>query len=66
MYIQTLLQYNDSADIWSANLRFGWLQAANTGLFIVFNEISDTGALFGQPQARSITLKYSRLFNVLR
>lgn len=66
LYIQTLLQYNDNAEIWSANLRFGWLQAANTGLFIVFNEISDTEELLGQPQARSITLKYSRLLNVLR
>ncbi len=66
IYVQGLFQYNDSADLWSANLRFGWLQAANTGLFIVFNEVSETNEFFGGPQARSITLKYSRLFNVLR
>ena len=64
IYVQGLFQYNDSIDLWSANLRFGWLQAANTGLFIVFNEVSD--ATNFRTQARSITLKYSRLFNILR
>ena len=66
IYVQGLFQYNDRADLWSANLRFGWLQAANTGLFIVINEASGIDEFFGNPQARSITLKYSRLFNVLR
>ncbi|MGE3706894.1 MAG: DUF5916 domain-containing protein, partial [Vicinamibacterales bacterium] len=37
-FVQSLVQYNDRADLWSINLRFGWLQAANTGLFIVFND----------------------------
>ena len=68
IYVQGLVQYNDIADIWSANLRFGWLQSANTGLFVVFNEVSDTSERLGfdSPLSRSITLKYSRLFNVLR
>ena len=68
LYVQSLVQYNDIADAWSANLRLGWLQSANTGLFIVFNEISDTAERFsfGNSLSRSITLKYSRLFNVLR
>lgn len=66
LYVQSLFQYNDSAEIWSANLRLGWLQAANTGLFIVFNEVSETTDFLGVPQQRSITIKYSRLFNVLR
>ena len=66
IYIQSLFQYNDNADIWSANLRFGWLQAANSGLFLVFNEVSETMDFWGMPHQRSITFKYSRLFNVLR
>ncbi len=66
MYIQSLFQYNDNADIWSANLRFGWLHAANSGLFLVFNEVSETADFWGMPTQRSITVKYSRLFNVLR
>ena len=40
---QGLVQYNDRADLWSMNLRFGWLQAANTGLFIVY---TDTRGLY--------------------
>ena len=31
LYAQTLLQHNDSADLWSMNFRVGWLQDANTG-----------------------------------
>ena len=66
LYVQGLFQYNSRAKLWSANLRMGWLQAANTGLFVVFNEASDATDFFGGPLARSITIKYSRLFNVLR
>jgi hypothetical protein len=69
LFTQALIQYNDRADIWSMNLRLGWLQAANTGLFIVY---SDTRGLYDlYPQAprrtdRSLTLKYSRMFDVLQ
>ncbi len=68
IFVQSLVQYNDIADLWSANLRFGWLQTANTGLFVVFNEVSDVTQQFGfdQSLSRSITVKYSRLINVLR
>ncbi|MFQ5568922.1 MAG: DUF5916 domain-containing protein [Rhodothermales bacterium] len=66
IYVQSLFQYNDQADVWSVNLRFGWLQTANTGLFIVFNQTNDLDGMFTGIQNRSITLKYSRLFNVLR
>ena len=38
LFAQALLQHNDSADLWSANLRFGLLHQANTGLFIVYND----------------------------
>ena len=34
-FVQALVQYNDSANLWSANLRLGLLGRANTGLFIV-------------------------------
>jgi hypothetical protein len=30
--------YGDRADLWSSNLRFGWLQQSNTGLFLVYND----------------------------
>lgn len=66
LYVQSLVQYNDVAEIWSFNVRFGWLQTANTGLFVVFNDISDIDNPLTETVARSFTLKYSRLFNVLQ
>ena len=67
LYIQGLFQYSDSAgDLWSANLRLGWLQSANTGLFIVFNDVSESSQPFHNSLGRTVTIKYSRLFNVLR
>ena len=67
-FLQSLVQYNDRADLWSVNLRFGWLQAANTGLFIVYN---DTHGLYERsrtgpsgPIGRSSS--FSRMFDILR
>jgi hypothetical protein len=68
-FVQSLVQYNDRADIWSVNLRFGWLQAANTGLFIVFNDARGLYELFpDRPMRtdRSLIVKFSRMFDVLR
>lgn len=65
IFTQGLLQYNDSADIWSTNVRLGWLQKANTGLFIVYN---DTRGLPGLSNmnigGHSLTIKFSRLFDL--
>lgn len=67
-FVQSLVQYNDRADLWSVNLRFGWLQAANTGLFIVYNDTRGLYDLFARPERtdRSLIVKYSRMFDVLR
>ena len=72
MFVQTFLQHNDSARLWSVNFRVGWLQDANTGLFLVYNE---TQGLYRDPDdpldyvpagaGRSLILKYSYLFDVL-
>jgi hypothetical protein len=59
-----LIHYNDSADLWSANLRLGLLGQANTGLFIVYN---DTRGLHDEIPAgggRSLILKFSRMFEL--
>ncbi|HJN93334.1 MAG TPA: hydrolase, partial [Dehalococcoidia bacterium] len=65
IFTQALVQYNDNADIWSANLRFGWLQAANTGLFVVYNDtrglVSSTDPHVG---GQSLIVKFSRLFDL--
>ncbi len=64
--MQALVQYNDRADRWATNLRFGWLQSANTGLFVVYNEIRDIGSVGTGIPDRSLIVKYSRLFDLLR
>ncbi len=65
LYAQTLLQHNDSADLWSVNFRVGWLQDANTGLFFVYNETDGLGDFIPSYAGRSVILKYSYLFDVL-
>jgi hypothetical protein len=67
-FLQGLVQYNDRADLWSMNLRFGWLQAANTGLFVVYTDTRGLYDLVQRPERtdRSFVVKYSRLFDVFR
>jgi len=66
-FVQGLVQYNDRADLWSVNLRFGWLQVANTGLFIVYTDTHGLYDLFDRPERtdRSFVVKFSRMFDVL-
>jgi hypothetical protein len=69
VYLQALLQYSDvGVDLWSANVRFGWLHRGGTGLFLVYNEIRASEGVpsgFG-PRDRSFTIKFSRLFDLLK
>ena len=60
IFTQALIQYNDRADLWSMNFRFGWLQAANTGLFVVYTDTRGLYDLFDRPERtdRSLTVKY--------
>ena len=66
IFVQTLLQYNDRADLWSTNLRFGLLSEANTGLFVVYNDTRELDHVVLRGAGRSLTIKYSRLIDVLR
>lgn len=59
IYLQSLIQYADQLDTWSANLRFGWLGTAGTGLFIVYNDARGIDGLQG-PLNRSLIIKFSR------
>jgi hypothetical protein len=65
LFLQALVQYNDLLDAWSSNVRFGWLQSANTGLFVVFNDSQRTLASSTVPEGRSLVVKFSRLIDVL-
>jgi hypothetical protein len=62
--LQALIQHNDNADTIGTNIRFSWLRNANSGLFLVYNEINERldGA---QPTGREFILKYSHIFDVL-
>lgn len=62
IYIQGLVQNNTVNKLWSANLRFGWLQRANTGLFVVYNyNLQD-----GSPLNNSFIVKYTRMFDLVK
>ena len=66
VFIQSLMQYSNQAQVWSANARFGWLSNAGAGLFIVFNdgEYADGFFSWRQPQSRSFVIKYARQFGL--
>jgi hypothetical protein len=64
IYLQSLIQYSDQVDTWSANVRFGWLNTAGTGLFIVYNDVQGIEGLSG-PQGRSLFIKFTRQFDLL-
>ena len=62
--VRTLVQYNNRSGTWSSNVRFSWLQAANTGLFIVYNDTrGEIGVDF--PADRALTIKFSRMLDLL-
>ena len=67
IFIQTFLQYSDQADVWSVNARFGLLDTAGTGLYVVYNEAQESRRLMSLtgPMTRSFIVKYSRQLRVL-
>ena len=65
MFVQALVQYNDRADLWSSNIRFALLSDANTGLYVVYNDTQGLGFARPTGAGRSLTIKYSRLFDLL-
>jgi hypothetical protein len=63
--LQALIQYDDRTDLLATNLRFAWLQSANAGLFLVYNEVDDETVRGPIEKRRELTLKWSRIFDVL-
>ena len=74
--MQSLVQYSNQVDSWSANLRFGWLNTAGTGLFIVYNDVQGLDYPDGLNHdgnrfiergtlARSLIVKFTRQFNFM-
>jgi len=62
IYLQGLIQHNTTDQLWAANLRFGWLQRANTGLFIVWNYNLQDGSAINN----SFIIKYTRMFDLVK
>ena len=60
--LQGFVQYNSEEDLWSFNIRFSVLEQANTGLFLVYNDVYT----LGQVRNRSFTVKYTRVLDLLR
>ena len=71
VYVQANVQYNDDTTDIGTNIRFGWLDTAGTGLFVVYNEgwhygtFADTGLPAG-PRQRQLIVKYTKLFDFTR
>jgi len=63
--LQALVQYDDYNDVVASNLRLSWLQFANAGLFLVYNEIDERGLGARPDKGREFIIKYSRIFDVL-
>ncbi len=73
VFVQSLVQYSDQTGLWTGNLRFGWLNTAGTGLFLVYNERQtlDVNGIVGLlpreallPAERTFVVKYTRQFDV--
>jgi len=62
--LQALVQYNDNADTIGTNVRFSWLRNANSGLYLVYNEVDER--FDGAPATGSeFILKYSHIFDLM-
>ncbi len=63
MQLQALVQYNETDDTLGTNIRFSWLRSANTGLYLVYNEV-DERAVGALPTGREFIIKYSHIFDL--
>jgi hypothetical protein len=66
IYLQSLIQYSNQTDNFSVNIRFGWLNTAGTGLFIVYNDIEEVESASWQAVNRGFVVKFTQLFNLVR
>jgi hypothetical protein len=62
--LEALIQYNNVDDFFSTNLRFSWLRKANTGLYVVFNDIKGYDRYTGEQPNRSLIVKYTHMFDL--
>ena len=65
MFLQSFIQYNNVSNLFSVNTRFGLLNDANTGLFIVFNILKDSD-IIDEINNQQITIKYTHSFDLIK
>jgi hypothetical protein len=65
IYLQSLTQYSNQSETLTANIRFGWLGPAGTGLFLVYNEGRATGEASGLSD-RAFVVKFTRQLDLGR
>lgn len=63
MSLQTLVQYNNQSDVIATNVRFAWLQSANAGLYLVYNEVDEMGMNL-RDNGRQFIIKYSHIIDI--
>jgi hypothetical protein len=62
--LEALFQYSNVDDFLSSNIRFSWLRKANTGLYLVYNDIEGYDGYSGAQPDRSFIAKYTYLFDI--
>jgi hypothetical protein len=62
--LQLLVQHDDRSNLVASNLRFSWLQSANSGFYLVYNELNDDSILGPMEKRRELAIKYSRILDV--
>ena len=62
--LEALVQYDDRSDAVATNLRFAWLQSANAGFYLVYNEL-DLEEFGENRNQKELIIKYSYIFDVL-
>lgn len=69
IFLQATVQYNNQTEDVGSNNRFGWLNTADTGLYVVYNDIQHLGAfdrtgVESGPKSRQLIVKYTRQFDI--
>jgi hypothetical protein len=62
VFVQSLVQYSSQLDSWSGNVRFGWVNRAGTGLYLVLNEVQES-PLIGLAPDRALVAKFTHYFS---
>ena len=60
--LQALVQYNERDDLLSTNLRFAWLTSADTGLYVVYNEVDNDGLGI---ERKEFIIKFSHILDLM-